>query len=118
MYIYTCTFCLFTVPRPIVEVASIDITEFGQAATLECNVIAVRGITSRVDITWRMKLYSTIVKTVEDVTANIVNNSAVYTDQLVTPPLSVNDSGIVYYCEVSINRVRYYDSIVLDFIGE
>ena len=54
----------------------------------------------------------------EDVTANIVNNSAVYTDHLVTPPLSVNDSGRVYYCEVSINGVRYYDSIVLDFIGE
>ena len=54
----------------------------------------------------------------EDVTANIVNNSAIYTDQLVTPPLTTNDIGGVYYCEVSINGDRYNDSIVLDFIGE
>ena len=111
-------FSLFTVPSPVVDVASVDSIEFGKATTLQCNVIAVRGITSRVDIFWRNELNSTIIKTVEDVTANIVNNSAVYTDQLVTPPLSVNDSGRVYYCEVSINRSRYYDSIVLDFIGE
>ena len=54
----------------------------------------------------------------EDVTANIVNNSAIYTDQLVTPPLTTNDIGGVYYCEVIINGDRYNDSIVLDFIGE
>ena len=40
----------FTVPSPVVEVTSIDAVEFGQATTLECNVIAARGITSRVDI--------------------------------------------------------------------
>ena len=109
----------FTVPSPVVEVASIDTVEFGQAATLECNVIAVRGITSRVDISWLT--FTGIVRTVEDVTANIVNNSAVYTDQLVTSPLSVNDSGRVYYCVVSINStfgVSSYGVIVLDFTGK
>ena len=68
-----------------------------------------------------MRLYSTIVKTVEDVTANIVNNSAVYTDQLVTPPLSVNDSGRVYYCEVSIHatfKVTSFNNFVLNFVGK
>ena len=114
---YICTF-LFTVPSPVIEVASIDIIEFGRATTLECRVIAVRGITSRVDIIWRNESNFTIVKRVENVTANIVNNSAVYIDQLVTPPLSTNDIGRIYYCEVSINGDRYNDSIVLDFIGE
>ena len=62
----------------------------------------------------------TIVRSVEDVTANIVDNSAVYTDQLVTPPLSVNDSGRVYVCAVSINSTigaTSYGTIILDFIG-
>ena len=112
----------FTVPSPVVEVTSIDEVEFGKATTLECNVIAARGITSRVDIVWLIftEYNYTIVRTVEDVTANIVDNSAVYTDQLVTPPLSVNDSGRVYVCAVSINStfgVTSHDTIVLDFIG-
>ena len=114
-------FCSFTVPTPVVEVTNIDIVEFGQATTLECNVTAVRGITSRVDIIWRNGLNSTIVKTVENVTANIVNNLAVYTDQLVTPPLSVNDSGRVYYCEVNINatfEITSFEFFVLNFIGK
>ena len=78
----------------------------------------MRGITSRVNIIWKTGSNFTIVKRVENVTANIVNNSAVYTDQLVTPPLSTNDIGTIYYCEVGINRDRYNDSIVLDFIGK
>ena len=113
--------CLFTVPSPVVEVTSIDTVEFGKATTLECNVTTVRGITSRVDIIWRNGSNSTTVTTMENITANIVNNSAVYTNQLVTPPLSVNDSGRVYYCAVSINStfgVSSYGTIVLDFIGK
>ena len=117
MYIF------FTVPSPVVEVASIDTVEFGEAATLECNVIAVRGITSRVDIGWLTFTGNnyTIVRTVEDVTANIVNNSAVYTDQLITPPLGVNDSGRVYVCAISINStfgVSSYGTTILDFTGK
>ena len=116
-------FCLFTVPTPVVEVTSIDTVEFGKATTLECNVIAARGITSRVDIGWIIIAENnyTIVRAVEDVTANIVNNSAVYTDQLVTPPLSVNDRGKVYLCVVSINSafgLTFYGTIQLDFIGK
>ena len=112
---------IFTVPSPVVEVTSIDTVEFGEAATLECNVTAVRGITSGVDIIWKNKLNLAMMRRVEDVTANIVDNSAVYTDQLVTPPLSVNDSGRVYYCEVSINstfKITSFDSFALNFIGK
>ena len=86
--------------------------------TLECSAIAVRGITSRVDIIWTTGFRT--VRRVEDITASIVNNSAIYTDQLVTPPLSVNDNGRVYQCQVVINadfRINAFGSIVLDFIG-
>jgi len=79
----------------------------------------VRGITSRVDIIWRTG--NTTVRRVDNVSANIVSNSAVYTDQLITPPLSVNDSGRVYICEVRINTTFVVNSaggIVLDFIGK
>ena len=80
----------------------------------------MRGITSSVNIQW-ITVYNynyTIVRRVDNVTANIVDNSAVYTDQLVTPPLSINDSGKVYYCEVNINATvgdSIYGIFVLDF---
>ena len=83
----------------------------------------MRGITSNVNIQW-ITVYNysyAIVRRVDNVTANIVNSSAVYTDQLVTPPLSVNDNGSVYYCEVSINttfRVSSNGSVLLEFVGK
>ena len=111
---------LLTVPSPIVEVATISTVQFGIAAVLECNAIAARGITSRVNIIWiRVNIYNyTTVRIVENVTASIISNSTIYTDQLVTPPLSVNDSGRVYYCVVTLNRSSYYDYIILDFISK
>ena len=113
-------FLFFAVPSPVVEVTSIDAVEFNKATTLECNVTAVRGITSRVDLSWLTLTENyTIVRAVEDITANIVNNSAVYTDQLVTPQLSVNENGRVYYCVVSINStLEVNGTIVLDLTGK
>ena len=64
---------------------------------------------------------SRVVRRVDNVTANIINNSAVYTDQLVTPPLSVNDNGRVYYCVVNItttSSINGYDNFVLNFAGK
>ena len=96
--------------------------EYGKATTLECNAIAVRGITSRVDIFWIIyNIYNyTTVRRVDNVTANIVGNSAVYSDQLVTPPLNANDNGRVYHCAVNINAtvgITSYGAFVLDFTG-
>ena len=57
----------------------------------------------------------------EDVTANVANNSVVYTDQFITPPLNANDDGRVYQCQVVINadiRINVVSSIVLDFVGK
>ena len=110
---------LFTVPRPVVQVTSVDAVEFGRTTTLECNAITVRGITSRVDIIWTTGFRT--VRRVEGVIASIVNNSVVYSDQFITPPLSANDDGRVYQCQVVINadsRVNAFDSIALDFIGK
>ena len=93
--------------------------EFGRATTLECNAIAVRGITSRVDIIWTTGFRT--VRRVAGVTASTVNNSVVYGDQFITPPLSANDDGRVYQCEVVINadfRINAFGSIVLEFIGK
>ena len=109
----------FTVPSPVVEVTSIDTVEYGKPATLQCNVIAVRGIASRVDIIW-MTEFSTL-RRLNNVKANIISNSAVYNAYLVTP-LSVNNRGRVYYCGVSINTpsgVNFFNgSIALDFSGK
>ena len=79
----------------------------------------MRGITSRVDIVWITGFF-TVVKRRADVTASIVDNSAVYTDQLVTSPLSVNDNGRVYYCVVNITAtflITSSDNIVLSLTG-
>ena len=112
---------VFSVPNPVVEVTSIDTVEYDKATTLQCNAIAVRGITSSVDIFWIIINNNyTIVRSVDNVTASIVGNSAVYTDQLVTPPLNANDNGRVYYCAVNINAtfgVTSYGVFVLDFTG-
>ena len=116
----------FTVPSPVVEVTSNDTVKYGEATTLECNAIAVRGITSKVDIVWILisKYNYTIVRRVENITANIANSttsSVVYTDQLVTPPLSIDDNNRMYYCGVSINAtfgVSSYGIFVLDFAGK
>ena len=118
-YVRIYTFSLFSVPRPVVQVTSVDTLEFGDVATLECSAIAVRGITSRVDIIWTAGFRT--VRRVEGITASIVNNSAIYTDQLVTPPLNGNDNGRVYQCQVVINadfRINAFGSIVLDFFGK
>ena len=111
----------FTVPSPVVEVTSIDTVEYGKVATLECNAFAVRGITSRVDIIWMTGYFNTVVKRRVNVTANIVNNLAVYTDLLMTPPQSINDNGRVYHCVVNITAtslVTSSDNIVLSFNGK
>ena len=104
-------------------VTSIDSVEYGKATTLECNAIAVRGITSSINIQW-ITVYNynyTIVRRVDNVTATIIDNSTTYTDQLVTPPLSVNDDGRVYYCEIIINTTFGVSSngiFVLNFTGK
>ena len=118
---FTCIIFL-TVPDPVVEVTNTDAVEFGKTTTLECNATAVREITSGISIYWlHFTLFNfTIVRIVDNVTANIVGNSAVYTDQITTPPLSVNDSGTGYGCYVIINSTGefYFDIFILNLTGK
>jgi len=111
---------IFTVPTPVIKVSSIDSLEYGKAATLECNYITVRGITSRVDIVWNTG-YS-VVRRLNGVTGNSISNSIVYNDYLVTPPLNVGNSGRVYYCGININTpfgvISFNSSVKLDFTGK
>ena len=114
-------FCLFAVPHVIVEVTSIDSLEYGETTTLECNAIAVRGITSRVDIVWVTGFFDNVVRRRSDARGNIVGNSTIYTDHLVTPPLSFDDNDRVYYCVININESNIFSafsSIVLNFSGK
>ena len=82
----------------------------------------MRGITSSVNIQW-ITVYNysyTIVRRVDNVTV-IIDNSTTYTEQLVTPPLNVNDDGRLYYCEVNINTtfgISSYGIFVLNFTGK
>ena len=70
----------------------------GQPLTLECQVTAARGITSRVDIAWGSN--DTTLSRTNDITA--VNNSLVYTDFYHISQLSTTDDGRIILCGVLI----------------
>ena len=74
--------------------------------TLECQVIVVRGITSRLDFTWvRMDDDSEVIlRTV--VGANSTGDSLVYIDSYTTPFLNESDIGVMYFCMISLNDGR------------
>ena len=91
----------------------------GQSLTLQCEVTAVRGITSRVDIVWSSD--DTVLRRINDTTATTMDNSLVYTDSYIISPLSTDDIGSMIECEVVINTspsVMASDSITLDVTGE
>ena len=108
-----------TVPTPNVTVVTLNTQMVGQSLTLKCSVTAVRGITSRVDITWSGDGIE--LERMEGVSINsTTDNSVVYTDTYTIPLLSITDDGRVYQCEVVINispSVRATSSITLDVFG-
>ena len=72
----------------------------GQSVVLDCSAVTVKGITSRVDIAW----YSVWqVRRVNNVTASIINDTAVYRDSLNISSLTRQHDGRVYSCQVIIN---------------
>ena len=91
----------------------------GQSLTLQCEVITVRGITSRVDIVWSSD--GTALRRINDTTATTMQNSLVYTDSYTISQLSTTDDGRVIQCEVVINgnpSIQDSDNITLNVIGE
>ena len=95
------------------------IQALGQPLTLECNMTAVRGITSRVDVMWSRNGLQ--LEAAKRVTVSYPHdNTALYTFLYTIPQLSITDDGRVYQCEVVINTsppISSTDSITLDVTG-
>ena len=91
----------------------------GQSLTLQCEVTAVRGITSRVDIAWSSN--GTELERMENVISTTMDNSLVYTDSYNISQLNTTDEGRVIQCEVVINTsppVMTSGNITLDVTGK
>ena len=91
----------------------------GNSLTLTCNVTAVRGITSSVDIIWSSD--GREVDGMEGVSvSSTTDNSVVYTDTYNISQLNTTDDGREYQCEVVINSISLVmaiDSVTLDVMG-
>ena len=92
----------------------------GQSLTLQCEVTTVRGITSRVDIVWSSN--GTVLRRINDTTANITNDSVVYSDSYTISQLNTSDLRRRIQCEVVINipetPVRDNAILELNIIGK
>ena len=103
----------------MITITALSTVTIGQSLTLECNVTAVRGITSRVDIIWIS--YGTVLKRVNGTTQVRMGSSAVYTDSYNIPRLCIVDQNEVYQCEVVINTsppVKATGSVALSQTGK
>ena len=119
----------FTVPSPLVQITifgndsigneTLRNVTIGDPLTLDCTVTAVRGISSSVDIVWTTG--NRVVRRVDNITADIEYDSAIYTDSLEISSLSAIDNRREYQCTVVINAsqpVYSSDQITLIFPGE
>ena len=120
---------IHTVPIPFVQITIFDNetlenetlrnVTIGDPLTLDCTVTTVRGISSSVDIIWTTG--GRVVRRVDDITADVENDSAIYTDSFEISSLSAIDNGREYQCTVVINATRSVyssDQFTLIFSGE
>ena len=132
----TCICFCFIVPTPFVQITIFDNEALyfdnetlgnytvgnltiGDPLTLDCTVTAVRGISSSVDIIWTTG--GRVVRRVDNITADIENDYAIYTDSFEISSLSAIDNGREYQCTVVINAnlpVNSSDQLTLIFPGE
>ena len=92
----------FVVPVPSqVDVIAPAIQTVGQSLILRCSVIAVRGITSRVDTVWSSNGLG--LETVEANVSSITNYSVEYTAYYTIVQLNETDDGRVFQCKAVIN---------------
>ena len=131
-----CKYVSFIVPLPFIQITISENKIFyfnndtlgngtfgnltiGDPLTLDCTVTAVRGISSSVDIIWTTG--GRVVRRVYNITADIENDYAIYTDSFEISSLSAIDNGREYQCTVVINAyhpVYNSDQITLIFAGE
>ena len=92
----------------------------GQLLILESTITTVRGITSRVDITWSSN--GSELKRIEGLNhSSIANDSVIYTDFYTIPQLSTLDEGRTLMCNIFINTispVTTTDNITLNVTGK
>ena len=111
-------FFIITVPTPTVSVTAPNTQTVGQSLTLQCEVAAVRGITSGVDIVWSSG--GVELQRMNNVSSIMMSNSLVYTNSYTISQLSTTDDSRVIQCEVVINTsplVMASDTTTLDLIG-
>jgi len=108
-----------TVPTPSVNAIVPNSLTAGQPLTLQCEVTAVTGITSRVDIVWSNS--STQLQRINNVSSTMMGNSLVYTNSYTISQLSTTDNGTMIQCEAIINAnpsVMASDNVLLDVNGK
>ena len=92
----------------------------GQSLMLECVMSTPRGITSRVDVVWRID--GVEVERINDISRNFSSPEVVvYTNTYIIPLLGTYDDDIVYECEVIINSspiLKVTDNVILDVTGK
>ena len=86
-----------------VESMSLNVT-VGDPLKLDCTITAVRGISSSVNIIWTTENIE--LRRVDNITADEVNDSVIYTDSFEIPSLSAIDNGREYQCTVMINATQ------------
>ena len=111
---FNCEFYFCAVPTPNVTVTAPNTQIVGQSLTLTCNVTAVRGITSSMDIVWTRD-------GIELQMTEVNNTEEMYIDTYNISQLSTTDDGEEYQCEVVINAsppVMANNRVTLDVMGE
>ena len=109
------------VPKPLVIMKILNNQTVGQSLRLKCNVTAVRGITSKVDMLWLSN--GSEIKRIEGVNfSSITNNSELvqFTDYYIISQLTTADEDISYQCEVLIDAnlpTKAVESISLNVTG-
>ena len=109
------------VPIPIVSIEVETNQTAGQPLTLDCTVIAVRGLTSRVDITWLVNGVELETIRNVDLSSPTDDETQLYMDSYTIDRLSVNDNENVYQCEVLIDSdplVMATDNFTLNVTGK
>ena len=107
-------------PTPSVTVTPLNTQMVGQSLILECNVTAVRGITSRIDIVWSRN--DTEVERMDGVNVSFTTgNMVMYTDTYTISQFNTTDDGREYQCEVVIYTSRLVmatSSVTLNVMGK
>ena len=110
----------YTVPFPNVKINTSINQTVSQSLTLQCNIITVRGITSRVEILWISNGIE--LKKKNSVNASVIMNTYnLYEDTYDIPLLSTSDDGSLFQCKGTIMTtpsITVANNITLDVIGK